>query len=226
MELTFEKVGNQYVVEFQAPSDFNLHVEREEIGVLEVHQRGSEEGKYDFAWGTGVNGRKVVDYDFGALVYPKWIKVVSGSEVVSASVNFNEGGGSGSSDNNDVKWEYYKIDWDKFDEIGDYESLSNLVCEADAFNVSYWGAEHVTTLIGTAFADYTYSKIAGTNKAMFDVSNNDGYTHEANEGSWLKNVQIMHPNINTSFITPITKDEFFMFDDNPYRNIVNSNGPV
>ena len=45
--------------------------------------------------GTGVNGRKVVDYDFGALVYPKWIKVVSGSEVVSASVNFNEGGGSG-----------------------------------------------------------------------------------------------------------------------------------
>lgn len=51
MELTFEKVGNQYVAEFQAPSDFNLHIEREEIGVLEVHQRGSEEGKYDFAWG-------------------------------------------------------------------------------------------------------------------------------------------------------------------------------
>lgn len=37
MELTFEKVGNQYVAEFQAPSDFNLHIEREEIGVLEVH---------------------------------------------------------------------------------------------------------------------------------------------------------------------------------------------
>lgn len=91
MELTFEKVGNQYVAEFQAPSDFNLHIEREEIGVLEVHQRGSEEGKYDFAWGTGVNGRKVVDYDFGALVYPKWIKVVSGNEVVKAFVTCSNG---------------------------------------------------------------------------------------------------------------------------------------
>lgn len=30
------------------------------------------------------------------MVYPKWIKVVSGSEVVNASVNFNEGSGSGS----------------------------------------------------------------------------------------------------------------------------------
>ena len=87
MELTFEKVGNQYVAEFQAPSDFNLHIEREEIGVLEVHQRG----RYDFAWGTGVNGRKVVDYDFGALVYPKWIKVVSGSEVVKAFVTCSNG---------------------------------------------------------------------------------------------------------------------------------------
>ena len=137
-----------------------------------------------------------------------------------------QGGGSGSGSSDGAKWEYYKIDWDKFNEIGDYGSLSNLVGEADAFNVSYWGDKHVTTLIGTAFADYTYSKIAGINKAMFDVSNIDGYTHEANEGSWLKNVQIMHPNINTSFITPITKDEFFMFDDNPYRNIVNPNGPV
>lgn len=91
MELTFEKVGNQYVAEFQAPSDFNLHIEREEIGVLEVHQRGSEEGKYDFAWSTGVSGRKVVDYDFGALVYPKWIKVVSGSEVVKAFVTCSNG---------------------------------------------------------------------------------------------------------------------------------------
>lgn len=109
MELTFEKVGNQYVAEFQAPSDFNLHIEREEIGVLEVHQRGSEEGKYDFAWSTGVSGRKVVDYDFGALVYPKWIKVVSGSEVVNASVNFNEGGGSGNGSGEASTVEYLDV---------------------------------------------------------------------------------------------------------------------
>ena len=227
MEINFEKVGNQYVAEFKATADFNLHIERVGQGTLEVYRRGTAEGEYDFAWSAGIGARKVIDYDFGALVYPKYIKVVSGSEVVSASVNFNEGGGSGSSDNSDVKWEYYKIDWDKFDEIGDYESLSNLVGEADAFNVSYWGAKHVTTLIGTAFADYTYSKIAGTNKAMFDVSNLDGYTHEADEGSWLTNVQIIHPNIDTSFITPITKDEFFMFDDDDiYGNIVPLGGPV
>ncbi len=116
MELTFEKVGNQYVAEFQAPSDFNLHIEREEIGVLEVHQRGSEEGKYDFAWSTGVSGRKVVDYDFGALVYPKYIKVVSGSEVVSASVNFNEGGGSGNGSGLKYLPKYYSIDWSVADE--------------------------------------------------------------------------------------------------------------
>ena len=88
MEINFEKVGNQYVAEFEATADFNLHIEREENGVLELHQRGSEEGKYDFAWSAGINGRKVVDYDFGALVYPKWIKVVSGSEVVRGEVTF------------------------------------------------------------------------------------------------------------------------------------------
>ena len=109
MELTFEKVGNQYVAEFEAPSDFNLHIEREEIGVLEVHQRGSEEGKYDFAWSTGVSGRKVVDYDFGALVYPKWIKVVRGSEVVNASVNFNVGGGSGNGSEGTSNWKYIDV---------------------------------------------------------------------------------------------------------------------
>ena len=117
MELTFEKVGNQYVAEFEAPSDFNLHIEREEIGVLEVHQRGSAEGAYDFAWGTGVNGRKVIDYDFGALVYPKWIKVVSGSEVVSASVNFNVGGGSGSGESGEASTiEYLDVSGISFDE--------------------------------------------------------------------------------------------------------------
>lgn len=91
MEINFEKVGNQYVAEFEVTADFNLHIEREENGVIEVHQRGSEEGKYDFAWGTGVNGRKVVDYDFGALVYPKFIKVVSGSEVIKAFVTCPDG---------------------------------------------------------------------------------------------------------------------------------------
>lgn len=148
------------------------------------------------------------------------IKTWNGTKWVESS------GGSGSGSSDGVKWEYYKIDWDKFDEINDYESLFHLVSEADAFNVSYWGAEHVTTCIGEAFTDYTYSKIAGTNKAMFDISNLDDYAYEANKGSWIKNIQVMYPNINISFIVPITKDEFLIFDDNSYRSIVNPNGPV
>lgn len=88
MEITFEKVGNQYVAEFEATNDFNLHIEREEIGTLEVYQRGTPEGKYDFAWSSGIGARKVIDYDFGALVYPKYIKVISESEVVKGEITF------------------------------------------------------------------------------------------------------------------------------------------
>ena len=81
-----------------------------------VSQRGTTSGEYASAFAKGMyEGQAVIDYDFGALVYPKYIKVVSGSEVVSASVNFNEGGGSGSgngSSNVDEHVIYYKFDED------------------------------------------------------------------------------------------------------------------
>lgn len=109
MEITFEKVGNKYVAEFEATADFNIHIERAEQGTLEVYQRGIAEGEYDFAWSAGIGARKVIDYDFAALVYPKWIKVVSGSEVLSASVNFNEGGGSGSGSGEASTIEYLDV---------------------------------------------------------------------------------------------------------------------
>ena len=91
MELVFEKVGNHYVAEFKADNDFNLHVKRTKLGTLEVYQKGVEEGEYDFAWSPGIGARKVIDYDFAALVYPKWIKVVSGSEVTNAAVTCSNG---------------------------------------------------------------------------------------------------------------------------------------
>lgn len=99
MELVFQKIGNKWVAEFEAPSDFNLHLERKASGNLIVKQSGVKESEYDVAFVKELD--YVVDYDFGALVYPKYIKVVSGSEVVSASVNFNEGGGSGSGSGSD-----------------------------------------------------------------------------------------------------------------------------
>lgn len=97
MELQFQKVNeNEWVAEFQATADFNLHIERVSSGSITVAQRGTESGEYDTAWAKGVyEGQRVIDYDFGALVYPKWIKVTSSSEVVSCVVNFSAGGGSG-----------------------------------------------------------------------------------------------------------------------------------
>lgn len=97
MELQFQKVNeNEWVAEFQATADFNLHIERVSSGSITVAQRGTESGEYDTAWVKGVyEGQRVIDYDFGALVYPKWIKVTSSSEVVNCVVNFSAGGGSG-----------------------------------------------------------------------------------------------------------------------------------
>lgn len=105
MELNFTKEGNKWVAEFEAPSDFNLHIEREQVAYINIMQRGSSNGEYDLA--KSFSADKTFDYDFGALVYPKYIKVVSGSEVVSASVNFNEGGGSGSGSGEKIEYTYF-----------------------------------------------------------------------------------------------------------------------
>ena len=89
MELNFSKVGNEWVAEFEATNHFNLHLEREGTGSLIVSQRGASSGEYASAFVKGVyEGQPLIDYDFGALVYPKWIKVTSGSKVISATVTF------------------------------------------------------------------------------------------------------------------------------------------
>lgn len=79
------------MAEFEAPNHFNLHLERKGTGSLIVSQRGSESGEYAAAFVRGVyEGQIVIDYDFGALVYPKYIKVESGSEVLKSEVTFAE----------------------------------------------------------------------------------------------------------------------------------------
>lgn len=87
MELKFQKIKNEWVAEFVATNNFNLHLEREDRGSLEVMQRGTETGEYTRAFTRGINeGKRVFDYDFGALVYPKWIRIESGSKVLSCTV--------------------------------------------------------------------------------------------------------------------------------------------
>lgn len=90
MELVFNEVAEKvYEAEFEVTGDFNLHLERENTGSLVVSQRGTSSGEYvsSFALST-YEGQRVIDFDFGALVYPKWIKVTSSSKVVKGEVTF------------------------------------------------------------------------------------------------------------------------------------------
>ena len=77
MELTFNKIGNKYVSEFEVTSDFNLHIERPEGGFINVYQRTSSEGEYAAINGFDTDGKSILDIDFTALVYPKRIKIIS-----------------------------------------------------------------------------------------------------------------------------------------------------
>ena len=44
MEINFNKIDGVWVAEFEATSDFNLHLERTEGGIVRVLQRGCSEG--------------------------------------------------------------------------------------------------------------------------------------------------------------------------------------
>lgn len=91
MELEFIKKGDKYVAEFEATSDFNLHIERSDNGFLFVNQRTTPEGKYDSVKGGAFNyGDPVIDMDFVGVIYPKYIQVVSKVMPEKAVVTFNE----------------------------------------------------------------------------------------------------------------------------------------
>lgn len=87
MELNFENQGTKWVAEFKVTSDFNLHIEREEKGFLFVQQRTTPDGEYDSVKGANfAPSDMVIDMDYPALIYPKWIRVVSEAEVKRAAV--------------------------------------------------------------------------------------------------------------------------------------------
>jgi len=89
MELTFRKEGSKYIAEFAATADFNLHLEREDGGLLYVQQRTSTSGQYDSIKGGDFAPQdKIVDCDFLGVVYPKYIKIVSEVEPTLAIVTF------------------------------------------------------------------------------------------------------------------------------------------
>lgn len=85
MNLEFKEEDGKFVSVFNVTGDFNLHLEQKGYGVVSVLQSIYEQGPFDVAKDFQ---NKVINCDFGALVYPKWIKVVSSSEVINAVVTF------------------------------------------------------------------------------------------------------------------------------------------
>ena len=92
MNLEFKKVGNRYEAEFEATGDFNLHIEREKKGNLAIFQKTSADDNYASASSYSDNAEPIVNKDFSMLIYPKFIKVVSGSPVTRCVATISGGG--------------------------------------------------------------------------------------------------------------------------------------
>lgn len=87
MNLTFNKINDVFVSEFSVTSDFNLHIERSKGGSFTIFQRSSDGGNYgEVYYQEKLDKIKVIDYDFSALIYPKYIKIVSESEPTYAAI--------------------------------------------------------------------------------------------------------------------------------------------
>lgn len=90
MDLTFNKEGKNFVAEFEATADFNLHIERNQGGNILLYQKTAGQG-YDIVDNFGVQKHQgVIDIDFTALIYPKYIKVVSEVQPTLGIVTFAE----------------------------------------------------------------------------------------------------------------------------------------
>lgn len=87
MNLTFNKINDVFVSEFSVTSDFNLHVERSKGGSFTIFQRSSDGGNYgEVYYQEKLDKIRAIDYDFSALIYPKYIKIVSEVEPTYATI--------------------------------------------------------------------------------------------------------------------------------------------
>lgn len=85
MEITFEKVNNEYIAEFEITTDSNLHIEKKCASSTKLYQR-TNGGGWDLVDETKNMQGAVDDFDLSALVYPKFIKVVCNAEPLYAEV--------------------------------------------------------------------------------------------------------------------------------------------
>lgn len=88
MELQFNKTSNGWVAEFNAPTHFNLHLERKDAGRLDLYRKTSG-SNYDYVRIPYKGGSKVVDMDV-PVVMSREYKVVCDSEPTVAIITFAE----------------------------------------------------------------------------------------------------------------------------------------
>lgn len=87
MELAFTKTDNLFISEFQVNSDFNLHVERDELGKFVIWVKTTPVGNYaKVNHEENLDDLYVIDYNFTGTVYPKYIKIVSKVEPTYAAI--------------------------------------------------------------------------------------------------------------------------------------------
>lgn len=89
MELTFNKVNNQYEAEFEMTADANLHIEFESATPVKLYQRTTGSG-YDLINNAKNTVGKTTDIDLQALIYPKYIKISCRTIPILAVVTFAE----------------------------------------------------------------------------------------------------------------------------------------
>jgi len=88
MDLIFNKTSNGWVAEFNAPTHFNLHLERKDAGRLDLYRKTSG-SNYDYVRIPYKGGSKVVDMDV-PVVMSRECKVVCDSEPTVAIITFAE----------------------------------------------------------------------------------------------------------------------------------------
>lgn len=88
MEIKFTNIDNLWVAEFNAPTHFNLHLERKDAGRLDLYHKTSG-SNYDYVRIPYKGGTKVVDMDV-PVVMSRDYKIVCESEPTVAIITFAE----------------------------------------------------------------------------------------------------------------------------------------
>lgn len=86
MELQFNKTSNGWVAEFNAPTHFNLHLERKDAGRLDLYRKTSG-SNYDYRHIPHQIATEIVDVDVPVVIGSDY-KIVCNSEPIVAIITF------------------------------------------------------------------------------------------------------------------------------------------